>query len=126
MGCGVNKGREIRVSRSENRTMFANKNINDKAQAITQKLWLNVLDYLNYSELKEVGRTSRLFNYLVRQNKILIKFFKKKNNGYQNRNYNKIIESFSVLQKNFVKNNSIISDYSTSSEEKVIKYNKKY
>lgn len=126
MGCGVNKGREIRVSRSENRTMFANKNINDKAQAITQKSWLNVLDYLNYSELKEVGRTSRLFNYLVRQNKILIKFFKKKNNGYQNRNYNKIIESFSVLQKNFVKNNSIISDYSTSSEEKVIKYNKKY
>lgn len=126
MGCGVNKGREIRVSRSDNRTMFANKNINDKAQAITQKSWLNVLDYLNYSELKEVGRTSRLFNYLVRQNKILIKFFKKKNNGYQNRNYNKIIESFSVLQKNFVKNNSIISDYSTSSEEKVIKYNKKY
>lgn len=126
MGCGVNKGREIRVSRSENRTRFANKNSNDKAQAITQKLWLNVLDYLNYSELKEVGRTSRLFNYLVRQNKILIKFFKKKNNGYQNRNYNKIIESFSVLQKNFVKNNSIISDYSTSSEEKVIKYNKKY
>ena len=106
--------------------MFANKNINDKAQAITQRSWLNVLDYLNYSELKEVGRTSRLFNYLVRQNKILIKFFKKKNNGYQNRNYNKIIESFSVLQKNFVKNNSIISDYSTSSEEKVIKYNKKY
>lgn len=126
MGCGVNKGRQIRVSRSDNRTMFANKNINDKAQAITQKSWLNVLDYLNYSELKEVGRTSRLFNYLVRQNKILIKFFKKKNNGYQNRNYNKIIESFSVLQKNFVKNNSIISDYSTSSEEKVIKYNKKY
>ena len=126
MGCGVNKGRQIRVSRSENRTMFANKNISDKAQAITQKSWLNVLDYLNYSELKEVGRTSRLFNYLVRQNKILIKFFKKKNNGYQNRNYNKIIESFSVLQKNFVKNNSIISDYSTSSEEKVIKYNKKY
>ena len=126
MGCGVNKGREIRVSRSDKRTMFANKNINDKAQAITQKSWLNVLDYLNYSELKEVGRTSRLFNYLVRQNKILIKFFKKKNNGYQNRNYNKIIESFSVLQKNFVKNNSIISDYSTSSEEKVIKYNKKY
>ena len=66
--------------------MFANKNINDKAQASTQRSWLNVLDYLNYSELKEVGRTSRLFNYLVRQNKILIKFFKKKNNGYQNRN----------------------------------------
>ena len=124
MGCGVNKGREIRVSRSENRTMFANKNINDKAQAITQRSWLNVLDYLNYSELKEVGRTSRLFNYLLRQNKILIKFFKKKNNGYQNRNYNKIIESFSVLQKNFVKNNSIISDYSTSSEEKVSKLKK--
>ena len=39
-------------------------------------------------------------------------------------NYNKIIESFSVLQKNFVKNNSIISDYSTSSEEKVIKLKK--
>ena len=39
-------------------------------------------------------------------------------------NYNKIIESFSVLQKNFVKNNSIISDYSTSSEEKVIKHKK--
>ena len=39
-------------------------------------------------------------------------------------NYNKIIESFSVLQKNCVKNNSIISDYSTSSEEKVIKRKK--
>lgn len=39
-------------------------------------------------------------------------------------NYNKIIESFSVLQKNCVKNNSIISDYSTSSEEKVIELKK--
>ena len=88
---------------------------------ISQNSWINVLDFLNYSDLKEVGKANKLFNYLVKQNQILVKFFKKKNNGmYYNMYTKKIFESFSILQLNQKRNNSIISNYSTSSEEKVV------
>ena len=31
-----------------------------------------------YNELKEIGKTNRTFNYLIKDDKILIKFFKRK------------------------------------------------
>ena len=125
MGCGINRSTMPKVY-----PIGYNKKQNSKSgeyiskeykSLISQNSWINVLDFLNYSDLKEVGKTNKLFNYLVKQNKILVKFFKKKNNGiYYNIYTKKIFESFSILQLNQKRNNSIISDYSTSSEEKVI------
>lgn len=86
-------------------------------RAIRQSSWLNVIDFLKFDEIKEVGKTNKMFNYLVRQNQILIKFFKKKESNnlffYNTRphinikaeQYKKAIESFSVLQNQ----NSIVS-----------------
>lgn len=70
------------------------------------------IDYLNYNELKEAGKVSQLFNALVKKNRILIKFFKKKKSIFKF-SCVKSIDSFSLLQNN----TSFISDYSTTSNE---------
>ena len=54
-----------------------NKIFINKSDKITNQLWLNILDYLNYKELKETGKVNRMFNNNVKQKEILVKFFKK-------------------------------------------------
>ena len=141
MGCGISKSTTPKVYRHIKINHFSNKtkgNRKEYKNFISQNNWLNILDFLNYAEIKEVGKTNKLFNYLVKQNQILIKFFKKKNDSaidYQqhpknNKGVNiiyskKIFESFSFLQKAAKRNNSILSEYSTSSEEKCYLYYKK-
>ena len=124
MGCGINRNtmpKLIRVDNKNNISKRGEYNSKEYKSLISQNSWINVLDFLNYSDLKEVGKTNKLFNYLVKQNKILFKFFKKKNNEIIYNIYaKKIFESFSILQLNQKRNNSIVSEYSTSSEEKVI------
>lgn len=51
-----------------------------KAPPITKLCWTNVIDFLNYSEVKEIGKVNRAFNKIAKQDNILIKFFKKKSN----------------------------------------------
>ena len=124
MGCGINRNtmpKLIRVDNKNNISKRGEYNSKEYKSLISQNSWINVLDFLNYSDLKEVGKTNKLFNYLVKQNKILVKFFKNKNNEIMYNIYaKKIFESFSILQLNQKRNNSIVSEYSTSSEEKVI------
>ena len=121
MGCGNAMPKLIRVDNKNNISKRGEYNSKEYNSLISQNSWINVLDFLNYSDLKEVGKTNKLFNYLVKQNKILVKFFKKKNNQIIYNIYaKKIFESFSILQLNQKRNNSIVSEYSTSSEEKVI------
>ena len=121
MGCGNAMPKLIRVDNKSNISNRGEYNNKEYKSLISQNSWINVLDFLNYSDLKEVGKTNKLFNYLVKQNKILVKFFKKKNNQIIYNIYaKKIFESFSILQLNQKRNNSIVSEYSTSSEEKVI------
>ena len=121
MGCGNAMPKLIRVDNKSNISNRGEYNNKESKSLISQNSWINVLDFLNYSDLKEVGKTNKLFNYLVKQNKILVKFFKKKNNQIIYNIYaKKIFESFSILQLNQKRNNSIVSEYSTSSEEKVI------
>ena len=63
-------------------------------------LWVKVIDFLSYNELKEVGKVNRKFNMLVKNNNVLVKFFKKKNTEYDNIIDNIIsFDSFSQLQK---------------------------
>ena len=131
MGCGINKGKHPKVNPSLNMIQLKTNNAHSP-RCISQKTWINIIDYLNYSELKEVGKINRAFNYLARQNKILIKFFKKKNDQPRQmvgRNINiiyskKIFDSFCLLQNCNYKDNSV-SDYSTSSEEKAFLFHKK-
>ena len=75
-----------------------NKIFINKSDKITNQLWLNILDYLNYKELKETGKVNRMFNNNVKQKEILVKFFKKRDSFYSN-NTNNLL-SFSILQKN--------------------------
>ena len=51
-----------------------NKNYNN---ILTSKQWQNIIDYLSFTDLKEVGKINRKFNNFCKCSKILIKFFKK-------------------------------------------------
>ncbi len=73
---------------------------NQLLNSITNMLWVKVIDFLSYNELKEVGKVNRKFNMLVKNNEVLVKFFKKKNTEYDNVIDNIIsFDSFSQLQK---------------------------
>ena len=61
---------ELRTKYKRNKQFF---------NKIQQQNWINIIDFLNFKELQEIGKTSKVFNYLVKQDKVLIKFFKKKN-----------------------------------------------
>ena len=122
MGCGKTRTTMPKVYWVDNKNKISKRgeyNSKEYKSLISQNSWINILDFLNYSDLKEVGKTNKLFNYLVKQNKILVKFFKKKNNVIMENIYaKKIFESFSILQLNQKRNNSIVSEYSTSSEKR--------
>lgn len=49
---------------------------------ITNKKWLKILDYLNYNDLKEVGKVNKFFNNNVKNKDILLKFFQKRKSNY--------------------------------------------
>ena len=125
MGCGVSGRKKIGVKTSiesdakykkiKSESTKGKNYVND----INEKAWKNIISFMSFCDLKEVGKTNKLFNYLVKQNKILVKFFKKKNNEIMYNIYaKKIFESFSILQLNQKRNNSIVSEYSTSSEKR--------
>ena len=83
---------------------------NQYLNSITNILWLKVIDYLSYKELKEIGKINRKFNKLVKNNNVLLKFFKKINSIYS-RNINKndnllSFDTFSQLQRNSTDINS--------------------
>ena len=87
---------------------------------ITNKKWLKILDYLNYNDLKEVGKVNKFFNNNVKNKDILLKFFQKRKSLhsiessnldnkptiYTTENLKKNNLSFSILQKE----NSLIMD----------------
>ena len=57
-----------------------------KVSRISSSSWEHVVHYLNYAEVKELGKTSKFFNVMCKKHKILVKFFKKKSNSnYQSR-----------------------------------------
>lgn len=89
MGCGINHGNKINV---QTEVFIPTKKSNDsietkhsfnrlKLNKISKNNWLKIIDYLQYQELKEVAKTNRMLNYLSKDDKILIKFFQKKNDN---------------------------------------------
>ena len=110
MGCGISAKKEIKVistSSTQNAQNFTpqprNNSIKKKTTGkVSQLSWLNIIDYLNYTDIKEVGKTNKMFNYLVRQNRVLIKFFKRKKTNRKNikeENRKVALETFANLQK---------------------------
>jgi hypothetical protein len=100
---------------------------------ITQKNWFQILNFLSFSDLKELGKVNRIFNHYVKQKEILVKFFrrtksihtenssqikyKKRNSDCNKRNLQYFL-SFSLLQKNT--NNSIANDDSIINSNRLI------
>ena len=110
MGCGISAKKEMKVISTSSTstvdkftTQPRNNSIKKKTMGkVSQLSWLNIIDYLNYTDIKEVGKTNKMFNYLVRQNSVLIKFFKRKktNMKYLKEDNRKVaLETFANLQK---------------------------
>jgi hypothetical protein len=86
MGCGIQRATKINIIKSEvyipkkssKSTVETINNERKKIDKISKKNWLRIMDFLQYKELKEVGKINRLLNYLSKDDKILIKFFKRK------------------------------------------------
>ena len=81
-------------------------------------MWIKILNFLSFNELKEAGKVNKFFNQNVKRKEILVKFFKKRDNEIIEYNDKKNIEniylhtiinnfiSFSILQNN----NSLIQN----------------
>ena len=86
MGCGIQHVNKINIqteifipTKKSNDSIETKHSFNRlKLNKISKNNWLKIIDYLQYQELKEVAKTNRLLNYLSKDDKILIKFFKKK------------------------------------------------
>ena len=110
MGCGISAKKEIKVISTSSTQSAQNFTLQPRNNSIKKKTtgkvsqlsWLNIIDYLNYTDIKEVGKTNKMFNYLVRQNRVLIKFFKRKKTNRKNikeENRKVALETFANLQK---------------------------
>ena len=85
----------------------------NKTDKLTNKLWINILDFLNYNELKETGKVNKMFNKNVKQKELLIKFFKKREsfiiNDFEDENLINTLMSFSMLQKKDISSDDDLS-----------------
>ena len=92
--------------------------VDNKIEKISLQMWINILNYLTFNELKKTGKVNKFFNQTVKRKEILVKFFKKRDNEIIEYNDKKNIEniylhtiinnfiSFSFLQNN----NSLIQN----------------
>ena len=92
--------------------------VDNKIEKISLQMWINILNYLTFNELKKTGKVNKFFNQTVKRKEILVKFFKKRDNEIIEYNDKKNIEniylhtiinnfiSFSILQNN----NSLIQN----------------
>ncbi len=85
MGCCMKNKKNVRI----NNNISLNSNLNyhtnyysynnqNNINKLSKNNLLKILNFLQFKELREVGKINRLFNYLTKDDRILIKFFKKK------------------------------------------------
>ena len=90
-----------------------NKYLRNMSHRVSLKLWIKIIDFLDFNELKEIGKINKTFKRVCKQNEILIKFFKKRNSDY---NYHQSFKSniksntFKFLSFSIFKNSSVISN----------------
>ena len=81
MGCIPNrthipiKSRQIQITHKVYQTASR---VNKSFNKISYSNVVNIVDFLNFKDLYELGKVNKLFNNMVKQHRILIKFFKKK------------------------------------------------
>lgn len=100
-----------------------NKYLRNMSHRVSLKLWIKIIDFLDFNELKEIGKINKTFKRVCKQNEILIKFFKKRNSscvgnksvksGFKS-NTNKFL-SFSVLR-----NSTIVSNVMSDSNNMIL------
>ena len=103
MGCFQNKNQKIIITQNHNlKNKIKSKNtlnlhvtkiINCYIYKISYQNWLNIIDFLNYTEIKETGKVNRFFNKTVKDNTILLKFFKNRGNNKNKYNIEKYIST---------------------------------
>lgn len=69
-----------------------------KFETISHTSILNIVDFLNFKDLYQLGKTNKTFNIMVKQHKILVKFFKKKETN-SNMLTNKTNSYFSGIER---------------------------
>ena len=80
MGCIPNrthipiKSKQIQLTHKIYKTSRVYKSFNK----ISYSNVVNIVDYFNFKDLYELGKANKLFNNMVKQHRILVKFFKKK------------------------------------------------
>ena len=96
-----------------------NKYEKNMSHRLTLGLWTNIIDYLSYNEIKEIGKINKTFNRIVKQNEILIKFFKKRNSDSKQSIKNSNIKSNTLkfISFSLLRNSSVISGI--TSENKI-------
>ena len=118
MGCGIEGSKKIKINyltilpnsdstfNSKMQTLYYR---NNNSLKISKNNWLIILNFLQYKELKEIGKVNRQFNYYTKDNRILIKFFQKKEDDYFN--------NFNYENKKYIDN---YNNYDKSSVQKII------
>jgi hypothetical protein len=115
MGCGIESSKKIKInyntlyinSYSTINTKISNPPYRNKINRLSSKIWLRILNYLQYKELKEVGKINRKLNFISKDNRILIKFFQKQEEedntiySFENENSTQVLDNFdkSSVQK---------------------------
>jgi hypothetical protein len=83
MGCDVYTKKKIIKIQTNPILKKTNEKITYSKENMINKIfinnWLRILNFFQYQDLKEIGKTNRFFNRLSKDNRILIKFFKKRN-----------------------------------------------
>ena len=88
MGCGLSGKKKIKlqgaVSQSKSNSNHSKSFVQKEyLYLINEKSWKNIINFLGYNDLKEVGKTNKMFNQISKQEYILIKFFKRRNKTLQ-------------------------------------------
>ena len=66
----------IRTENDSPKSIYIEKeNCKKKRIRISRTCWLNILNYMQFNELKEIGKVNRQFNSLAKSSDILLKFF---------------------------------------------------
>ena len=87
-----------------------NKYHKNMSHSLTLGLWVKIIDFLSFNEIKEIGKINKTFNRVVKQNEILIKFFKKRNSDYKQNNINFIkSNTYNFISFSLLRNSTVVS-----------------
>ena len=67
---------EIRSDNDSPKSIYLAKDNHKKKRIhISRRCWVKILNYMQFNELKEIGKVDRKFNSLAKSSDVLLKFF---------------------------------------------------